>query len=371
MLAPVSLIDELEIRLKSGTNAERANILRRVTDLFMLNAKGASEAEIEIFDDVMMRLIEKIEDRILAELSQRLASIENSPVNVVHRLARHDQIEVAGPILEKSDLSDVDLVEIAYTKSQAHLSAIAVRGRISPMVADVLARRGNSEVAMKIAANKGAAFSYSGFSDLVKRALDNVNLAEEVCGRGDIPPELHELLVLRATEKVKRHLVATSKLEQRGRIERILENVSGRIAKETPRSPSSDGAWSARTLIKRDLTKLRSQFDDAVASEDAGHIVSSLSRLAGISDEIVRNIVRQRSEDGILIICKAGDVSWQSVKQLLLSKHWTQQLSDAGLKDISDKYFRLSGESAQRVLLFMKARKGVPAAEMRKLFAET
>ena len=370
MHAPASLIDELEVRLKSGTNAERSSILHRVTDLFILNAKAASAAEIEIFDDVIIRLIDKIEDRILAELSRRLASIENSPVNVVHRLARHDQIEVAGPVLEKSDLSDVDLVEIAYTKSQSHLAAIAGRSRINPLVADVLARRGNSEVAMKVAANKGAKFSNSGFTDLVQRALDNASLAEKISDRDDIPPELHEFLVLRATEKVKRHLVATCKLEMRGRVERILANVSDRIVKEAPKSSSSDSVWSARTLIKRDVAKLSSQFDDAIASEDADEIVSSLAKLAGLSDETVKNVVQQRSEDGVLIICKAGAVSWQSLKRFLRSKLWAQEPSDAELKAMSDKYFRLSGESAERVLLFMKARKTMSTAEMQKLFAE-
>jgi len=369
MHAPASLIDELEIRLKSGTAAQRTNILQRVTDLFILNAEAASAAEIEIFDDVMIRLIEKIEDRILAELSRRLASIENSPVNVVQRLARHDQIEVAGPVLEKSDLADVDLVEIAYTKSQAHLAAIAGRSRINPVVADVLVRRGNSEVVMKVAANKGAAFSHSGFTDLVQRALDNATLAEKVSGRDDVPPELYEFLVLRATENVKRHLVATCKLEMRGRVERILANVSDRIVKEAPKAAAS-GAWSPRVLIKRDLAKMRSHFDDAVSSEAAGTIFSSLAKLAGVSDEVVQNVVQQRSEDGILIICKAGDLSWQSVKRLLLSRLWAEQPSEAELKNISDKYFRLSGESAARVLLFMKARKAMSAAEMRKLFAE-
>jgi len=370
MHAPASLIDELEIRLKSGTNAQRVNILQRVTDLFILNAKGASEPQTEIFDEVMIRLIEKMEDRILAELSRRLAAVENSPVNVVRQLARHDQIEVAGPVLEKSDLADVDLVEIAYTKSQAHLAAIAGRGRISPIVTDVLVRRGNSGVVLKVAANQGAMFSHSGFTDLVQRALDNANLAEKVSGRDDVPPELYEFLVLRATERVKRHLVATCKLEMRGRIERILANVSDRIVKEAPKFTSSDSAWSARTLIKRDVAKLRSQFDEAVASREADSIVSSLAKLAGISDEAVRNVLRQGSTDGLLIICRAGDISWQTVKQLLLSKQAALRLSDAELKGISDKYFRLSSESAERVLLFMKARKAMSAAEIQKLFAE-
>jgi uncharacterized protein (DUF2336 family) len=326
-----SLIDELETQLKGGSKAQRTHILQRVTDLFIQKADSVSTAQVEIFDDVMVRLIEKIEDQILAELSRRLASIENSPINVVHQLARHDDIDIAGPVLEKSELADVDLVEIAYTKSQAHLAAIAGRTRINPVVADVLVRRGNSEVAMKVAGNSGARFSYSGFSDLVQRALDHAQIAENVSNREDIPPELHEFLVLRATEKVKRHLVATCKLEMRGRIERILANVSDRMVKEASPSPAA-GVWSARTLLKRDVPKLRAQFDATVQSGDEAEVFSTLAKLAGISDETVKGVIQQGSEDGVLILCKAGDLSWQSVKRLLLSRLWSAPPSEPELK---------------------------------------
>src|SRR5690606_5334408 len=119
MHSQASLIDELESRLQNGSGAERASILRRVTDLFLINAKGASEQQVEVFDEVMSRLIERIEDQILAELSERLAAVDNSPINVVTQLSRHERIEVAGPVLQRSNrLTDIDLVEIAYTKSQ-------------------------------------------------------------------------------------------------------------------------------------------------------------------------------------------------------------------------------------------------------------
>lgn len=370
MPAPASLIDELETRLKSGTKTERTNILRRVTDLFMLNAERVSNAEVEVFDDVMVRLIEKIEDRILAEFSRRLATVENSPVNVIHQLARHDSIEVAGPVLEKSELTDVDLVEIAYTKSQAHLNAIAGRALLNPLISDVLVRRGNSEVVLKVAANRGAKFSHTGFDDLVQRALDNANLAERVSNREDIPPELYEFLVSRATEKVRRRLVASCKLEMRGRLERILANVSDRIAQEAPKLQAAGrGVWSARTLIKTDFAKLKQQFDEAVAADDLDRLGSLLAKLAGVSDDIVRNVLQQRSVDGMLILCKAGDLSWQSLKKFLLSKVWAQRPSDAQLREISDRYFRFSNDSAERVLLFMKARRSMSAEEIHRLLA--
>jgi hypothetical protein len=205
----------------------------------------------------------------------------------------------------------------------------------------------------------------------VQRALNNANLAEKVSGRDDIPPELLEFLVSRATENVRRHLVATCKLEMRGRIDRILANVSDRIVKEAPKPASSEGRWSPRTTIAHDHAKLHSQFDEALALEDTSHIASSLAKLAGVSDETVKHVVQQKSEDGVLIICKAGGVSWQSVKRLLRSKVWDQPPPESVLKDISNKYFRFSSESAERVLLFMKARKSMSAAEMRKLFAES
>ena len=56
------------------------------------------------FDDVIGRLIDKVDRLALTELSGRLASVANAPVNVIDRLARHDDIAIAGPILQKSSV---------------------------------------------------------------------------------------------------------------------------------------------------------------------------------------------------------------------------------------------------------------------------
>jgi uncharacterized protein (DUF2336 family) len=371
MHSQASLIDELESHLKHGTKSERANILRRVTDLFLVNAKNATEEQVEVFDEVMVRLIERIEDQILAELSEQLATIDNSPVNVVTQLSRHERIEVAGPILQRSNrLTDIDLVEIAYTKSRAHLIAIASRKKISPVVTEALVRRGDSEVALKIAANAGAAFSSAGFSKLIGRALDNKTLAEKISARDDIPPELYEFLVSRATEKVKKHLVATCKPELRQRIETMLTKVSDHVIKQGSNSPQPKTGGFAVTLPKRDLTSLRAQLDEFIAAGSTDGILQTLAKLGSIPVEVVKNVVRQGAEDGLLIICKAGYVGWPAVKALLHSKAWPGAPRETDIRNISDRYFRLSSESAERVLLFMKARKAMPAVEMSKLLAK-
>src|ERR1700722_10141143 len=152
-----SLIIELEKALRSGSKDRRINALRRVTDLFVADADRLSDQQINVFDEVLGHLIERIEARARAELSHRLAPIHNAPTEVLRRLARDDDIAVADPILKASaQLSDSDLVEIANSKTQAHLLAISARAQIGTTVTDVLLRRGNQDVFRTLAANSGA-----------------------------------------------------------------------------------------------------------------------------------------------------------------------------------------------------------------------
>jgi uncharacterized protein (DUF2336 family) len=79
-----------------------------------------NDDQIAVFDDVLRKLIERIETRALVELSSRLAPIGNAPIETIRRLAWSDEIAVAGPVLSGSArLTTNDLVKIAATKSPA------------------------------------------------------------------------------------------------------------------------------------------------------------------------------------------------------------------------------------------------------------
>jgi len=150
----------------------------------------------------------------------------------------------------------------------------------------------------------------------------------------------------------------------------LLTNISDRIVRQGSNSTSGSGKWSTKTLTKRELANLRTQLDELVSIGKSTDIIPALAKLAGIQDEIVKNVIDQGSEDGILIICKAGDIAWPTVRSVLTSRSWRNQPDEKDLKNISDKYFRFSSDNAERVLLFMKARKAMSAAEMSKLFTE-
>ena len=69
MLSATSLIDELEDTMRQGSATQRADLLGRVTDLFLLHAQSYSEEQVALFDAVMLRLVERIEQRALVQLS--------------------------------------------------------------------------------------------------------------------------------------------------------------------------------------------------------------------------------------------------------------------------------------------------------------
>ena len=188
MDAQQSLIDELEEAVQSGSRERRVETLRRITDLFLLAPAHLNNEQIGVFDDVLTRLVERVEMKARAELANRLAAIAQAPADVIKRLAHDDEIAVAGPVLTQSTrLTTEDLVSIARQKGQAHLRAIAGRDTIEEQVTDVLVSRGNRDVVHALAANVGAAFSDAGYSTMVKRAESDEDLVEKLGRRVDVP----------------------------------------------------------------------------------------------------------------------------------------------------------------------------------------
>jgi len=195
--ATQSLILELDAALSTATNHRQLEILRRVTDLFIIGAGNYNEDQIAIFDDVIARLIANMDPRALGELSARLAEVDNPLLSVVAQLSGSDDIAISGPALEKSEsISDEALVSIATSKSQKHLKAIAGRSTLSEVVTDVLVDRGDSEVSRRVSANLGARLSEMGFVKLINRAKKDRGLADAISSRGDLPPELVPFLKL-------------------------------------------------------------------------------------------------------------------------------------------------------------------------------
>jgi uncharacterized protein (DUF2336 family) len=191
------LITELDSVLSRQTATWRNTTLRRLTDLFLVEAESYTDDQVAVFDDVISRLIEKIDRRTLIELSNRLAQVRNAPTRVVGTLARHADMLIAGPLLESSNvLTDADLVEIADKdrRDPTLLLAIAARAQLSEAVTDVLIRRGNGALARKIVDRTDARISESSFARMVTSVENDKAFAEAIAKREDLPAELRPWL---------------------------------------------------------------------------------------------------------------------------------------------------------------------------------
>ncbi len=119
-------------------------------------------------------------------------------MNVVRTLARHADVQVAGPLLEKSSvLTDADLAEIADKdrRDPAVLSMIAGRPQqLGAAVTDVLIRRGNTALARRILDRPDAVISEAGFARMVTSVGTDKEFASAIAKREDLPAELRPWL---------------------------------------------------------------------------------------------------------------------------------------------------------------------------------
>lgn len=356
MGAPASLLPELEEVVQHGSAERRAETLRRITTLFLESAPSFNDEHVALFDDVIGCLIEEIEVKALAELARRLAPVPNAPSGVVSKLAKNDDIEVAGPVLKAAWLDEPDLKHIAETKSQAHLLALSTRKAIGEAVAEILVERGDRNVARSIANNHNAQLSESAFSKLVKRAEEDGILAEKVGLRTDIPPRLFRQLLMQASDVVQKRLLAQAKPETQAEIRRVLAKVTDEVAaKAAPRN------YTAALAAVRALHKERklSEADVAEYAKTGRYeeTIAALATLCAVPVEVVDRLMSGERADPVLILARAIGFGWSTVREIIISRPGNKPNGDV-LDAAYENFERLTATTAQRVVRFWQVRQG-------------
>jgi uncharacterized protein (DUF2336 family) len=358
LTAQASLIEELEAAMKSGSSANRVSTLRRVTDLYLRDADRLNDDQIGVFDDVLCRLTARIEKSARIELANRLAPIDAAPAEMIGRLARDDEIDVARPILTESRrLSDRDLVEIVRTKSQAHLLAISGRARLLSPVTDALLDRGNREVVSELARNDGAHFSAPGYDTLVKKTEGDGELAQIVGLRRDIPRACLRDLLARATEAVRQKLLALVPPQKREELRELIAKVAKTIGGEAE-SDFSDAEAYVRSLEASGALNETVVLNFVIKGHRQEMIVA-LARLCSSPVRTMADMMSGNRNDIILIPCKAADLSWPTVEAVLRYRRPGQTVSDAIVALACVDYAKLTRATAQRTLRFMQVREAV------------
>jgi uncharacterized protein (DUF2336 family) len=189
--AAEALISELGAMLSQRSDAQRYSMLREICDLFLVYAPACPADQVSVFGEVMMVLVEIVRRDALIELSGKLAPVDNAPSKVARRLARDDDIAIAGPMLTQSNaLTDKDLAEILAKKGPSHLKAVLKRPQLGAAVSDLLLERDDPALIYRLASSEEVHFSEVGIVKLVYAAKNDKKLAEVLLRRKDLPPEM-------------------------------------------------------------------------------------------------------------------------------------------------------------------------------------
>jgi uncharacterized protein (DUF2336 family) len=351
-----SVIDELETAIRDGSSERRIETLRRITDLFLEQSDRLNDEQIGLFDNVLGHFVERIESRALAELSDRLARIENAPLDVVRSLARHEEIAVAGPVLaESSRLTTSDLVEIARIRGQDHLLAISGRDELEDRLTDVLLMRGNSDVMHKVATNGGSQISAVGFAALVRASENDERLAEATGIRGDLPVTLLRELMSRAAESVREKLLAQAPVHVRREISAVLAEITTRMDEEATRPRDFTKAQKFVELMHSNGELDEATLIGFATGRKYEETVAALAALSETTIDIVKPLMKSARFEGLLVPCRAAHLRWPAVRAVLECRIMPA-LGKEALAQAEVEYNKLTAPSAQRLLRFWKVR---------------
>jgi uncharacterized protein (DUF2336 family) len=364
--ADLSIVNEVETAISTGSAEKRLETIKRVTDLFLSSAGTFKGEQIELFDKVLERLIKTIEIRAivdvsariaLAEISSQLAPVAQAPPSVVRRLARNDEITVARPVLaESARLSTEDLVEIAETKGEQHLLAISGRWWLKEVVTDALLARRYPAVSRRIINNPGARVSASGFAIVLAQAESDPELAVETGIRVDLPSELRQQLLRNATEAVRSRLLSRAPPHLFEEIRTAIAAVTAGVSREM--SKIRDFATAKRFVA---LLNEKGELNEATLFEFAKQrkyeeTVAALAELSRSTIEVIRPLMQSLRDDGVLIPCRAAGLSWETVHAVLDSRFATGRVGPHELAKAQGQFAKLTPENARRLLRFWQVR---------------
>jgi uncharacterized protein (DUF2336 family) len=351
-----SFLRDLDDAVLRGTPESRTRALWHTTDLLITGR--FSDDEIWTFGEVIGRLADEIEVAARAQLARRLARLDNAPVNIIHKLAFDDSVDVATPILQESvRLEAYALVANVCTKSQSHLLAISKRKSIDESVTDVLVTRGNQEVVNSVAKNDGARFSDFGFLHLIQRAEGDSILAEQLGLRKDIPRHVFQQLIAKASDDVKKRL----ERERPAMVEQIQTSVTDVAgALQSKFGPVSRSHFVAKRVVAtqhREGNLNENSISGYARFHKFDEVTIGLALLCSLPGDVIERALVDKNREMLLVLAKALDFSWETTMALLFLGAKDHRITAQDLRDLESEYGRLNIETSRSVLKLYQSRK--------------
>jgi hypothetical protein len=165
----------------------------------------------------------------------------------------------------------------------------------------------------------------------------------------------------------QRLLAATNDPAIKSRLQETLQSVSAVVAREVDRR--AEVRQLPAHVVQMDKFKLKSELTGYVEAGKLTETVIVLSTLTELAGDTIRQLLSCEESDGLLIACKSCGLGWTTVRPLLELAGKARGASNLNVSSYLDQYTKISRESADRVMRFLKVRKSASINDMKEMLA--
>jgi hypothetical protein len=137
----------------------------------------------------------------------------------------------------------------------------------------------------------------------------------------------------------------------RDKITQIVEKVSGQVARSV--APASVSA-PAKTTGRPDPAQLRARMAQCASEKNIDELVSVFADLSEVPAKTIWDLVRQSSDEGLMILGKACGLGWPDMHKVLAVTMRGKVGSEEDSQELYLKFANLSPSNAQRAVRFIR-----------------
>lgn len=361
MTSPESLsaFSRLKDLAKVNSSEERRELLRGITDMFLGNPNTRSDTECMLFDEVVGAVVKDMQTSVKAELAEKLSKAKAPISKTLKSFAMDEDIEVARPVLENSDvLSDEDLIEVITSRTQAHILAISKRVNVSETVSGAIVDHGTEHVIASLLANHTARIGRDSMEKVAEKAQSSTLLQKKFVSRDDVPLDLLNELVLIVEKDLRAEIMNrfadVSEQELEAALARSRRLVRQNFGKE---SREHKMAIAEVDRLGRNENLTIGHLHQYLQAGNAAAFSEVLNRLTGIGYQSCLQIYKNRDVDGLAFILKALDAPLSQFATVAAYVAGREHAVNSA-KEYAGLYREVSADAAARALRFWRVRNG-------------
>jgi len=346
--ASAALLSELDAI--DGWPPERwADILNQVTKFFLGHADSLTTHQIALFDDVFLRLIDRVDTQLLTQISRQLTEAKCALPQATRRLALHEDESISLPILESGSLTQDLLIEVVQSCSGKQRLAVALRHDVGRPVSEALVRCGDQAVHYALAENKGAKLSEESWNRLIKLGESNQGLAQRLGRRRDIPTPLKRQFHSKLEDTRMRELNAMPGV-MRDQIENTIATTA--IVANSDQRPDYASAQAKMIELGRKGRLNDSTINRFAISGEYTNIVAALALLTGSPTDVIERLIASDSIEGLVLACKASRLDWATANAIARHRPGHSPVPAEELEKAKKTFETFSLSAAQRTVRF-------------------